>query len=68
MADDVADYSGTSDSDGDVQSRVGSPPTGRLPAPAGSCIFAHRLSVLSLAVACRMRVRTIAGNEFDRRL
>ena len=38
MADDVVDYSGTSDSDSDCASdKV--PSTGRLPAPAGSCIL-----------------------------
>ena len=72
MADDVVDYSGTSDSDSDCASdKV--PSTGRLPAPAGSCIL--RMGLASFgpgSLACRMRMRTIvhtiAGKEFDRRL
>ena len=47
MADDVVDYSGTSDSDSE-RDKVPS----RLPAPAGSCIFAHELSLLHAGCGC----------------
>ena len=61
MADDVVDYSGTSDSDSE-RDKVPS----RLPAPAGSCIFAHELSLLHAGCGCHHRRRRIRSPSVTR--